>query len=201
MGVIPSRYPPPVDPAMEFIGAPTDPESERIEVGVAIVGAGPAGLACANRLAQLLEREPELAEMLGEVPVAVIEKGRVPGAHELSGAIMRPSAFARLWPELPEDQWPTYGKVEAVYVMLSARRSLRIPTPPPFKNRGNHIVSIAELTRWMGERAEEARVYILPETSAQRLLVQDGVVRGVRSGDKGRGRSGERLGNFEPAAT
>jgi electron-transferring-flavoprotein dehydrogenase len=65
MGVIPSRYPPPVDPAMEFIGAPTDPESERIEVGVAIVGAGPAGLACANRLAQLLEREPELAEMLG----------------------------------------------------------------------------------------------------------------------------------------
>ncbi len=202
MGVIPSRYPPPVDPAAEFIGAPSDPESERIEVGVAIVGAGPAGLACANRLAQLLEREPELAQMLGEVPVAVIEKGRVPGAHELSGAIMRPSAFARLWPELPEDQWPTYGKVqaEAVYVMLSARRSLRIPTPPPFKNQGNHIVSVAELTRWIGERAEEAGVYILPETSAQQLLVQDGVVRGVRSGDKGRGRSGERLGNFEPGS-
>lgn len=202
MGVTPSDYPPPVDPAMEFIGAPSDPERERIEVGVAIVGAGPAGLACANRLAQLLEHEPELAEMLGEVPVAVIEKGRVPGAHELSGAIMRPSAFARLWPELPEDQWPTYGKVpgEAVYVMLNARRSLRIPTPPPFKNHGNHVVSIAELTRWMGERAEEAGVCILPETSAQRLLVQDGVVLGVRSGDKGRGRSGERLGNFEPGS-
>ena len=73
----PSAFPPPVDPADEFIGPPTDPEDERIEVGVAIVGGGQAGLACAIRLLQLLEDEPELAERLGEVPVAVIEKGKV----------------------------------------------------------------------------------------------------------------------------
>jgi electron-transferring-flavoprotein dehydrogenase len=202
MGIAPSRYPPPVDPAEEFTGPPTDPVDGRIEVGVVIVGAGPAGLASATRLMRLLEAEPELAERLGEVPVAVVEKGRVPGAHELSGAIMRPSAFAQLWPDLPEEQWPTYGKVtgEAVYLMLSSSRSLRIPTPPPFKNHGNHVVSVAKLTRWMAERAEEAGVYLLAETAAQKLLVQDGVVRGVWSGDKGRGRGGEELGNFEPGS-
>ena len=85
--VAPIEFPPPVDPAAEFIGAPTDAEDERIDVGVAIVGGGQAGLACAIRLLQLLEDDPELMESLGEVPVAVIEKGRVAGAHQLSGGV------------------------------------------------------------------------------------------------------------------
>ena len=75
----PADVPAAVDPVDEFIGPPTDPEDERIEVGVAIVGGGPAGLACANKIMQLLEDEPELTEQLGEVPVAVIEKGKVCG--------------------------------------------------------------------------------------------------------------------------
>ena len=91
MAAAPSEFPPPVDSAAEFVGAPTDPEDERIEVGVAIVGGGQAGLACAIRLLQLLEDDPELTERLGEVPVAVIEKGRVAGAHQLSGGVMNPS--------------------------------------------------------------------------------------------------------------
>jgi electron-transferring-flavoprotein dehydrogenase len=200
--VAPSQYPPPVDPADEFTGPPTDPEDERIEVGVAIVGGGTAGLACANRLMQLLEQEPELLESLGEVPVAVIEKGKVCGANGLSGAIMRPSAFRELWPDLDEADWPTYGKVpgEAVYLMLNGKRSLRIPTPPLFKNHGNHIVSVAELTRFMAERAEEAGAYLLTETAAQKLLVSDGVVRGIRTGDKGRDKDGGEKSNFEPGA-
>ncbi|HYC82781.1 MAG TPA: electron transfer flavoprotein, partial [Solirubrobacterales bacterium] len=80
--VAPSEFPPPFD-AAEAIGPPTDAPEDRIEVGVAIVGGGPAGLACANKLMQLLENEPELTEQLGEVPVAVIEKGKVAGAHLL----------------------------------------------------------------------------------------------------------------------
>ena len=87
--VEPEEYPPPFD-ERELIVEPTDPEDERIEVGVAIVGGGPAGLACANRLLDLLADEPELMEKLGEVPVAVIEKGKVCGAHTLSGANMKP---------------------------------------------------------------------------------------------------------------
>src|SRR5207248_742460 len=81
MSIAPIEYPPQVNSAEEFVGPPVDPEGERIEVGVAIVGGGPAGLACAIRLMQLLENEPQLAESLGEVPVALIEKGKTPGSH------------------------------------------------------------------------------------------------------------------------
>ena len=199
-GVAPAAYPPSVDPAEEFIAAPTAPEDERIDVGVAIVGGGPAGLACANRLLALLADDQELTERLGEVPVAVIEKAKACGAHNLSGAVMRPEALQELFPELGPDDWPTHGKVEkdAVYWMLSSTRALRLkPTPPPFRNHGNYVVSVAELSRWLADKAEEAGAYILTETAASKLLVQDGVVRGVRSGDKGRGKEGEELSNFE----
>jgi len=201
--VIPAAFKPPVDSRREFIKRELDDEDERIEVGVAIVGGGPAGLACANRLLQLLADEPELLERLGEVPVAVIEKGKACGAHNLSGAMMRPSGLQALFPDLSPSDWPTYGQVskDAVYWMLSPKRALPLkPTPPPFRNHGNYVVSVAELSRWLAEKAEEAGAYILTETSAQQLLVEDGVVRGIRSGDKGRGKDGEPLGNFEPGA-
>ena len=198
-GVVPGDYPPSVRPAAEFIAAPTDPEDERIEVGVVIVGGGPAGLACANRLMVRLAEEPELAESLGEVPVALVEKGKACGAHNLSGAIMRPTAIDELFPDA---DYPRFERVERESVLLlpNGSRSLRIPTPPPFKNHGNVVISVAELSRWLAEKAEEAGAYLLTETSASALLVEDGVVRGVRSGDKGRGRDGEELANFEPGS-
>jgi electron-transferring-flavoprotein dehydrogenase len=199
--VAPSEFPPPVDPAAEFLGPPTDPEDERIEVGVAIVGGGQAGLACAIRILQLLEDDPELAESLGEVPVAVIEKGRVAGAHQLSGAVMNPTAIRQLLPD--DDGWPHYGEVgaETVYFMLNRKRALPIaPTPPPFRNHGNYVVSVAELNRWLGAKAEEAGAYLLSETTAHKLLVDDGQVVGIRTGDKGRDKAGGEKGNFEPGS-
>jgi electron-transferring-flavoprotein dehydrogenase len=202
--VAPAAFPPPVDSQKEFIKRGLDDEEELIEVGVAIVGGGTAGLACANRLLQLLGDDPETMERLGEVPVAVIEKAKTCGGHNLSGAVMRPGPLQELFPDLTRDQWRelgfAFGEVtkEAVYLTPTSKRSVRIPTPPPFKNHGNEVVSVSALARYQQQQAEEGGAYILTETSATQLVVQDGRVVGVRSGDKGRGKDGEPLGNFEP---
>jgi electron-transferring-flavoprotein dehydrogenase len=202
--VAPAAYPPPVDPQKEFIKRELDPEDERIDVGVAIVGGGTAGLATANRLLQLLADDPETMERLGEVPVAVIEKAKTCGGHNLSGAVVRPGPLEELYPEYSREDWRkegwAFGEVhkEAVYMTPTSKLAIRIPPPPPFKNHGNEVVSVSALARFQQRLAEEGGAYILTETAATQLLVTDGRVRGVRSGDKGRGKDGEPLGNFEP---
>jgi electron-transferring-flavoprotein dehydrogenase len=195
----PAAFPPPFR-ANEYVVPPTDPPGERVEVGVLVVGAGPAGLACAVRLGQLLEAAPEIRERLGEVPVAVLDKGKAPGSHLLSGAVVNPRALRRLFKGRKRiDEMPFYGLVEqeAVY-LLTPRRAVRLPTPPTMRNHGNYVASLSRLGRWLADQAESAGAMILPETSATKLLVDGGRVRGVRTGDKGRGRNGEELGNFEP---
>jgi len=202
--VAPDQFPPPVNSQKEFIKHGLDDEDELIEVGVAIVGGGTAGLACANRLLQLLADDPETMERLGEVPVAVVEKAKTCGGHNLSGAVMRPKPLEELFPEMTREQWReegfAFGEVtkEAVYMTPTAKTKVRIPPPPPFKNHGNEVVSVSALARFQQRQAEEAGAYILTETSATQLVVEDGRVVGVRSGDKGRGKDGEPLGNFEP---
>src|SRR2546427_4991761 len=144
----PSDFPPPFDSA-EARAPSTDPEDERIEVGVCIVVAGPAGLACAIRLGQLLESSPAVAERLGEVPVAVIDKGSKPGAHLLSGAVVNPVALHRLFGARKRiKDIPFYGHVfgESVYY-LTARNAFRIPTPPTMRNHGNLVASLSQLGR------------------------------------------------------
>jgi electron-transferring-flavoprotein dehydrogenase len=188
----------------EFIKRGLDPEDEIIEVGVAVVGGGTAGLACANRILQLLADDPETMERLGEVPVAVIEKAKTCGGHNLSGAVMRPEPLQELFPDLSREDWRkegfAFGEVhkESVYMLPSGKHKIPIPPPPPFKNHGNEVISVSALARYQQRIAEEHGAYILTETSATQLIIEDGRVVGVRSGDKGRGKDGEELGNFEP---
>src|SRR5881398_2453700 len=168
----PADFPPPFEPS-EAIGPPTEPEDE-----------------------------PAVAERLGEVPVAVIEKGKQAGSHLLSGAVVNPRALQRLFAGSKRlDDLPFYGPVEQEFVyFLTRNRAVRIPTPPTMKNHGNRVASLAQLGRWLADQAEEAGAMILPETAATKLLVDHGRVRGIRTGDKGRGRDGEELANFEPGS-
>ena len=197
----PIDFAPPFGP-IDAIAVPTDTPEERIEVGVLIVGGGPGGLACAIRLGQLLEEHPEIRDRLGEVPVAVLEKGKQPGSHLVSGAVVNPRPLRQLFRgRLTMADLPSYGQVpgEAVYV-LTRRSSFRIPPPPTMRNHGNYIFSAAELGRFLGEQAEALGIAVLPETAATRLLVQHGRVVGARTGDRGRGRNGEPLPTFEPGS-
>src|SRR5262245_34938861 len=173
--VEPAEYPPPFSNG-ELIAEPTDPEDERIEVGIAIAGGGPAGLACANRLLDLFAEEPELTEKLGEVPVAVLEKGKVAGAHELSGANLKPGPMRELFPDLDPSDWPfAYQEVtkDAVYLLTKRNALPLVPMPPNFRNHGNYVISVSKLARFLSEQAEEKGAYILTETVADRLLVAD----------------------------
>jgi electron-transferring-flavoprotein dehydrogenase len=195
--ITPAHYPPPFQYS-DYVARPQAGEDERIEVGVLVVGSGSAGLAAANRFMQLLAEDEALMESLGEVPLAIAEKGKAAGSHLLSGAVMKPQAIKDLFPD-QVDEIPRYGEVsgEAVYFLTKGGK-IRIPAPPQMHNKGNWVVSVSQMGRWMGEQAEELGAFMLPETDCQKLLVDQGRVVGVITGDKGRGKEGEELGVFEP---
>jgi electron-transferring-flavoprotein dehydrogenase len=200
MSVRPADFPPPFD-WRDFVAEPTDPPDERIDVGVLIVGGGPAGLSAAVRLGQLLEEHPAVRDQLGDVPVAIVEKARVPGAHLLSGVVINPRAFRELFPGMHTEEMPFRAPVvrEGVY-FLTPKRHLRVPAPPTMWNHNHYVASLSEVGRWLAEKAEEAGATLVPETSARTLLVSGGRVVGVRTGDRGRGKDGEELPNFEPGS-
>lgn len=196
----PADYKPPVE-TDEFITTVTDKPEDLIEVGVLFVGAGPASLAGAIRLSQLLSEEPELMESLGEIPIAVLEKGKYPGAHLVSGAVINPVAIRRLFPELHDKDFPFLKEVnsESVYFMTE-KMAIPLPTPPTMKNHGNFVASISQLATWLGGKAEELGVMIFNEMAATKLIVEDKAVKGVRTDDKGLDRNGEPLENYQPGS-
>jgi electron-transferring-flavoprotein dehydrogenase len=200
MSVRPADFPPPFD-WREFVAEPTDPPDERIDVGVLVVGGGPAGLSAAIRVGQLLEEQPEVREHLGDVPVALVDKARSPGAHLLSGVVVNPRGLRELFPGMVTEDMPLREPVvrEGVY-FLTPKRHIRVPAPPPMWNHNHFVASLSEMGRWLAEKAEEAGVTLVPETTARSLLVSGGRVVGVRTGDRGRGKDGEELPTFEPGS-
>jgi electron-transferring-flavoprotein dehydrogenase len=193
MTFLPSRHQAPLP--IERLIIPEAPSAEALEMDVLFVGAGPAGLAGAIELARLAQSEPALAEL----QIGVLEKAGALGEHTLSGAVMNPRAFRELFPDVPESEWPVRQQVdhEAVYY-LTATGATRIPTPPTMKNHGNYSVSLCEVVRWMGERAEALGVNLFPGFPVDALLVEGKAVRGVRTTPTGITREGGQTGDYMP---
>jgi len=190
--MIPAQYQPPLplDRLILREGAPG--AGDHMELDVLIVGAGPAGLACAMELANFGRREDT------EINIGVLEKAEALGEHSLSGAVVNPKPFRELFPDVPDAELPFRRPVgkEAVY-LLTAGRALRLPTPPTMHNGGNYVASICEIVRWLGAKAEALGVNVFTGFPAAQLLTQGRRVIGVRTAASDVNRDGTPGASFQ----
>jgi electron-transferring-flavoprotein dehydrogenase len=182
---VPAQYQPPLplDQLILHDGAPG--AGDRMDLDVLVVGAGPAGLACAIELARLAKTGGR------ELNIGVLEKAETLGEHSLSGAVVNPRAFRELFPELKDAAFPFRGRVakEAVY-LLTTNGQWRLPTPPTMHNKGYYVASLCEIVRWLGAKAEALGVNVFTGFPAASLLTEGKRVKGVRTAATGLDRDG-----------
>src|SRR5277367_3661559 len=150
-------------------------QREQLEADVLIVGAGPAGLSCALHLANLIKKHNDSGAKpeLSAENIYVLEKGREIGAHQLSGAIMNPKALKELVPDFEKSAPLDTPVTDAAALLFTEASSFRFPiTPPPFQNKGNYIVSLNKITKWLGGLVEAVGVNVFKEFGGARLIYE-----------------------------
>ncbi len=176
----------------------SEEQRDSMDVDVVLVGAGPANLAAAYRLAELTAEHNKSSSDKLELAIALLEKGKEIGSHALSGAVLDPRSLRELFP----DDWenaPFEGEVKDEQLLwLRAGGAMSLPIPPPLHNDGNQVVSLGRLVKWMASKVENMGVDIFCEFPATEVLLENNRVVGVRTGDRGVDRDGERKANFEP---
>jgi electron-transferring-flavoprotein dehydrogenase len=177
-------------------------ERDEMPVDVCIVGAGPAGLATAIHLQNLVEKHNESGEGASLEPeILVLEKGKEVGAHIFSGAVMDPRGIEALMPDWKERGAPIESECTGdKFWRLTESKAKNTPIPPQLKNSGKYVVSLNKMIRWLGEQAEEMGIMVSPMMPARHLLEQDSKVRGVVLADMGVGKDGQQKGSFEAGA-
>jgi electron-transferring-flavoprotein dehydrogenase len=173
------------------------PGADAVEMDVLIIGAGPAGLACAIELARLVKRDQESGGGQPDLNIGVLEKAASLGEHSLSGAVINPRAFRELFPSVPLEDLPFRQPVQAESVyLLTESRAQRIPTPPTMHNKSYYTASLCEVVRWMGDRAEKYGINLFAGFPVESLLVDGNTVRGVRTSAAGLDRDGTPTGSY-----
>jgi electron-transferring-flavoprotein dehydrogenase len=168
--------------------------SEIIECDVVIAGAGPAGLSTAIRLMQLGQETGQSFNII------VLEKGSEVGAHILSGCVLEPRALNELIPDWRDRGAPLDTPATSdSFRFLTASKAYPMPTPPQMNNHGNYIVSLGAFTRWLGSQAEAMGVQIIPGFAASQVIIEDNIVRGLKTNEFGVGKDGSHKASYQPA--
>jgi electron-transferring-flavoprotein dehydrogenase len=176
-------------------------QREQLEADVLIVGAGPAGLSCALHLSNLIKKhnESRAKPALSTENIYVLEKGREVGAHQLSGAIMNPQALGELVPDFEKSAPLETPVTDSAALVFTNSSSIRFPiTPPPFQNRGNFVISLSKLTKWLGGRVEKSGVNLFTQFGGAQLLYEKQGIAGVITEDKGLDKNGKPKANYTP---